>query len=267
MMLADWLSLLGSKRTETCCTLRFQLSIFPKNFKKNSSTLNLMLNCCISTRFFINSRVFSKKSTFNSNQSSLQIRKISFNHPNKNPVQKRAVFENLRKDISRNTNAYSDTTNELTRTQLNARIAVWVVLTGGFCYWAIKYAKTRQIKGTPLFKGVMFTLRQDPVVRKWIGGETNNTRGQKRDLDEEISNDMSSIVKEGSFINGYLNHNKGSANLEFDIEGSGGKGSVKLEAVRYKDEWLVKKLIVSLADEEIVHIEPLANMRKYKDNF
>lgn len=113
----------------------------------------------------------------------------------------------------------------------------------GFLGWAASYNHSHQIRSTPLFKGVLFTLRQDEQVRKWIG---------------------SSIAS--SNVWGSLNHIKGRANISFDILGSHGistllaycegKGSVQLVATRFMEDWFVQDLRVVVAGEDIVHIEP-----------
>lgn len=118
------------------------------------------------------------------------------------------------------------------------KLLAWSVLFAGFTYWALDVTHTRQIKGTPLFKGVMLTLRHDPMVHKWIGTEAD------------------AAIKLDGKVDGFINHLKGNAQLDFDIEGPGGRGHVALHAVKHNQEWLVKRLRVSVAGETIVLIDP-----------
>lgn len=122
----------------------------------------------------------------------------------------------------------------LTPAQFRIRFVFYSVTFLGFGSWALYFAHGSQIENTPLFKGVMFTIRQDAKVRKYIG--------------QDIQNDWR--------MWGWINHIKGRADLDFDIQGSEGKGHVHLEALRYMADWYVKKLVVTVAGEDIVHVEP-----------
>jgi hypothetical protein len=124
--------------------------------------------------------------------------------------------------------------------QSKLTIAAWSIFFGGFFYWAINFMRDSQIKKTPLFKGIMFTIRHDHNVRRYIGDK----------------------IGEAENLSGFLNHIKGRANLSFDVSGDMGKGNVHVEAYRPKrndDYWDVKKLVVVVAGEEIVKIDEEPN--------
>ncbi|KAI3656966.1 hypothetical protein MP638_004197 [Amoeboaphelidium occidentale] len=131
-------------------------------------------------------------------------------------------------------------TNKLDNPTVRFRsIAMWSTVFGSFFVWAVYYGRSIQIKNSPLFKGVLFTLRQDNQVKKYVGKE----------FDIGTSNWIKGLVL------GHVNHVKGQAELKFDIEGKEGKGSVELKAFRKKHDWFVEKMIVVVAGEEIVHME------------
>ena len=132
------------------------------------------------------------------------------------------------------------------------KLLAWSVLFAGFTYWALDVTHTRQIKGTPLFKGVMLTLRHDPMVHKWIGTEADAAIK----LDGKGTTEADAAIKLDGKVDGFINHLKGNAQLDFDIEGPGGRGHVALHAVKHNQEWLVKRLRVSVAGETIVLIDP-----------
>jgi hypothetical protein len=46
---------------------------------------------------------------------------------------------------------------------------IWGSVFTGFFAWSVWYGRSIQMKNSPLFKGVMFTLRQDGQVKQWIG--------------------------------------------------------------------------------------------------
>lgn len=92
-------------------------------------------------------------------------------------------------------------TNEWTPRQLRWNLALWGAGFFGFVWWAAIYGRSVQLKTSPLFKGVMFTLRQDPKVRKWIGDS----------------------LESSNHVNGFINHIKGRAEISFDITGTSGK--------------------------------------------
>ena len=72
--------------------------------------------------------------------------------------------------------------------KLRGRVVGWTLFFAGFFSWAIWYGRSIQIKYTPLFKGIMFTLRQDPQVREWIGSD----------------------LSPSNHVDGFVNHIKGN---------------------------------------------------------
>jgi hypothetical protein len=102
------------------------------------------------------------------------------------------------KNAKKNENHMKTITNEWTPRELRWGLTVWGVAFVGFMTWAVSYGRSVQLKTSPIFKGVMFTLRQDPSVRKWIG---NNLEASK-------------------YIDGSINHIKGKADISFGITGS-----------------------------------------------
>ena len=124
--------------------------------------------------------------------------------------------------------------SQFSRSQRRLRLWVWGTAFTGFFSWAVYYAHGVQIQNTPLFKGVLFTLRQDAKVKRYIGTDLQ--------VDWKIF--------------GWINHIKGRADIDFEVNGSQGKGKVHLEALRYMEDWYVKVLTVNVAGEDIVHVEP-----------
>lgn len=101
---------------------------------------------------------------------------------------------------------------EWTPRQLRWNLFLWGTAFAGFMTWAVSYGRSVQLKTSPLFKGVMFTLRQDSKVRKWIG---NNLEASKH-------------------VEGYVNHIKGRADISFEITGSLGNLLLDIGLIKNK---------------------------------
>jgi hypothetical protein len=89
---------------------------------------------------------------------------------------------------------------QFTPAQSRRRLIGWSIAFCGFFSWAIWYSHSTQIKHTPLFKGILFTLRQDKHVRRWIGDGIEPARD----------------------VDGFINHIKGRADISFNVTGTMG---------------------------------------------
>ncbi|KAI3631440.1 hypothetical protein MIR68_010930 [Amoeboaphelidium protococcarum] len=140
------------------------------------------------------------------------------------------------------------------RQKLRLKVGALSVTTAWFLIWSMQRQKESQIKGTPLFKGVMYQLRTDRSVKKWIGEDVQCI--SRKSVTGYFYELFGKSYGESLF--GYVNHLRGRAQLQFTVEGSKGKGRVEVQAVKQlgeRKEWLLNKMTVDVAGEQILRLD------------